>query len=253
MVSQNTGKINLLMKTWTRGTVATQPWLDSQGVYRQLSDAYVRSGWLTRIGRGAFIRAGENVDWTGALFALQKQLHLPVHVAAKTALELKGYGHYVPLGPDRMLSLFGAPGTRLPAWFLNYPWPVDVQYTTTHLFSNDEKLGLSEFEANSFSIECSTPERAIMELIHLLPKNAHFEDAQLAMESLTTLRPKLVQSLLANCKSVRVKRFFMWLAEYNQHKWVERLDVEKIDFGKGKRTLFKGGHFNKKYQITVPE
>jgi len=152
-----------------------------------------------------------------------------------------------------MLSLFGAPGTRLPAWFLNYPWPVDVQYTTTHLFGDDEKLGLSELEANSFSIECSTPERAIMELIHLLPDKAHFEDAQLVMESLTTLRPKLVQSLLANCKSVRVKRFFMWLAEYNQHKWVERLDPENIDFGKGKRTLFKGGHFNKKYQITVPE
>jgi len=241
------------METWTHGTVATQSWLNSQGVYRQLSEAYVRSGWLTRIGRGAFIRKGEKVDWTGGLFALQKQLHLHVHVAAKTALELKGYAHYVPLGTDRTVSLLGSSGTKLPAWFLTYPWHVNVQYTTTGLFRNEEKLGLSKFNADSFGIEISTPERAIMELIYLLPKKAHFEDAQLAMESLTTLRPKLVRSLLENCKSVRVKRFFMWLAEYNQHKWVERLDLENVDFGKGKRTLFKGGYFDKKYQITVPE
>lgn len=241
------------MEAWTHGTVATQSWLDTQGVYRQLSEAYVKSGWLTRIGRGAFIRRGEKVDWTGGLFALQKQLHLHVHVAAKTALELKGYAHYVPLGTDRAVNLFGSPGTKLPAWFSNYPWRVNAQYTTTNLFGTEGKLGLSEFETDSFSIDLSTPERAIMELIHLLPNKAHFEDAQLAMESLTTLRPKLVQSLLADCNSVRVKRFFMWLAEYNRHKWVERLDLECIDFGKGKRTLFKGGYFDKKYQITVPE
>ncbi|MCK4865622.1 MAG: type IV toxin-antitoxin system AbiEi family antitoxin domain-containing protein, partial [Gammaproteobacteria bacterium] len=59
--------------------------------------------------------------------------------------------------------------------------------------------------------------------------------------------------LLEDCNSIKVKRFFMWLAEYNQHKWVERLDLTNVDFGKGKRTLFKGGVFNKKYQITVPE
>jgi len=241
------------METWTHGTVATQSWLNSQGVYRQLSEAYVRSGWLTRIGRGAFIRKGDKVDWAGGLFALQKQLHLHVHVAAKTALELQGYGHYVPLGADRTVSLLGSSGSRLPAWFLAYPWHVNVQYATTGLFGNDKKLGLGKFEAAGFSINLSTPERAILELIHLLPNKTHFEDAQLAMESLTTLRPKLVQSLLENCKSVRVKRFFMWLAEYNQHKWVERLDLENVDFGKGKRTLFKGGYFDNKYQITVPE
>jgi len=126
MDSQNRNKINRLMETWTHGTVATQSWLNSQGVYRQLSEAYVRSGWLTRIGRGAFIRKGEKVDWTGGLFALQKQLHLDVHVVAKTVLELKGYVHYVLLGADRIVSLLGLFGTKLFAWFLTYPWHVNV-------------------------------------------------------------------------------------------------------------------------------
>ncbi|MCP4403625.1 MAG: hypothetical protein GY801_40760 [bacterium] len=35
------------------------------------------------------------VDWTGAVYALQAQLSLNVHVGGKTALEIKGYAHYL--------------------------------------------------------------------------------------------------------------------------------------------------------------
>jgi hypothetical protein len=73
------------------------------------------------------------------------------------------------------------------------------------------------------------------------------------MESLTTLRPGLVQSLLEQCRSVKVKRLFMFLAEHHNHAWVERLDLSKVDFGKGKRMIVKGGRFDAKYRITVPE
>ena len=120
--------------------------------------------------------------------------------------------------------------------------------------STDNKtLGLTKSKNDSFTIALSTPERAIMELIYQIPKHAHYEDAQLTMESLSTLRPKAVQSLLEDCNSIKVKRLFMWLAEYNQHKWVERIDLNKIDFGEGKRTIVKGGYFDNKYQITIPK
>lgn len=92
----------------------------------------------------------------------------------------------------------------------------------------------------------------MMELIYLFPKYVVAEDMEVGMEGLTTLRPKLVQQLLESCRSVKVKRYFMWLAEYYQHDWVKKLDTGNINFGRGKRMFIKGGRFDSKYQITVP-
>jgi hypothetical protein len=44
----------------------------------------------------------------------------------------------------------------------------------------------------------------------------------------------------------------MLLAESSKHAWVRKVDLSKVDFGKGKRTLVKGGRFDPKYKITVP-
>ena len=61
------------------------------------------------------------------------------------------------------------------------------------------------------------------------------------------------QALLEQCASVKVKRLFMVLAERCQHTWVKKLDLSKVDFGKGKRMLVSGGRFDSKYDITVPD
>jgi hypothetical protein len=66
------------------------------------------------------------------------------------------------------------------------------------------------------------------------------------------LRPNVVQALLEQCTSAKVKRFFLWSAEEAQHQWFDRLDTAIVDLGSGKRQLFKGGRLNKKYAITVP-
>jgi hypothetical protein len=54
------------------------------------------------------------VDWPGALFTLQTQLGLPVHAGGKTALERKGYAHYLPAKQKRVF-LYGPSGLALPA------------------------------------------------------------------------------------------------------------------------------------------
>ncbi len=92
-----------------------------------------------------------------------------------------------------------------------------------------------------------------MEVLYLVPANESFEEAGLLMEGLTTLRPRLVQALLTQCRSVKVKRLFMFLAEACNHAWVKKLDLSKVDFGKGKRMIVKGGRFDAKYNITVPD
>ena len=103
-----------------------------------------------------------------------------------------------------------------------------------------------------YPIKVSAPERAMMEVLYGVPLIDSYEEARLLMEGLTTLRPRIVQSLLEECTSVKVKRLFMLLAEKCKHAWVRKVDLSKVEFGKGKRALVKGGRFDSKYKITVP-
>ncbi len=253
MASETTSKINQLLRKWPSGTVAVSRWLEKQGVYQQLAHEYEKSSWLHRIGQGAYIKSGDKPEWPGGLFALQTQMNLPVHAGGKTALQMQGYAHYLPLGKGATVSLFGPPDTRLPAWFRQYPWGVKIRYTTTHLFAKAPAAGFTDHPLGNFSVRISVPERAMMEVLYFVPKEESYEEAKLLMEGLTTLRPRLVQALLEGCVSVKVKRVFMVLAEASGHAWVKKLDLSKVDFGKGKRMLAKGGRFNARYNISIPD
>jgi len=111
---------------------------------------------------------------------------------------------------------------------------------------------LTGFGENGFSVKISSPERAAMEMLHLVPGKVGFEEALLIMENLTNLRSKIVQMLLAMCRSIKVKRLFMYMAESHGHPWVSELDISGIDLGKGKRMIVPKGSYNAKYLITVP-
>ena len=153
-------KINLLLKQWPEGTVATNRWLESQGVYRQLAEQYVKSGWLERVDRGVFMRAGSTVDWLGAVYALQEQLGLDVHVAGETALSLRGLGHYLPLGTGYQVCLFGAPRLRPPKWFAQHDWGVRVAYHCPSLFAGYGDAGFVDIDRRGFAVKAAAPERA---------------------------------------------------------------------------------------------
>ncbi len=245
--------LNNLLRQWQPGSIAVSSWLNEQGVYQQLVHEYEKNGWIQRIGRGAYIRAGDSVEWGSALHTIQNQLSLPVHVSAKSALQLQGYAHFLQMGGNPAIWLFGLPGTRLPGWFEQYNWGVDFFYITTNLFLGKKETGLTQKEQRGFSVNISSPERAIMEVLYLVPKQESFEEANLLMEGLSTLRPSLLQELLEQCNSVKVKRLFLYLAEKSGHSWINRLNIDGVNLGKGKRVIVKGGVFNSKYGITVPE
>jgi hypothetical protein len=251
MTRYNSSKINQLLKVWPKGTVAVHSWLGSRGIYRQLVDSYQKTSWLVRIGHGAFVRADDRVDWTGGLYAIQEQLGIPVHAGGKTALQMAGYSHYLPLGQGQRIFLFGSINERLPGWFRQRDWGVNIFYTMTNLFPRGQNLGLSKKEKGEYSVTVSSPERAMMEILYFVPRGETFEEARLLMEGLSTLRPKLVQKLLEKCNSIKVKRLFMYLAEECGLPWVSKVDVSKVDLGRGKRVVVKGGVFDQKYRITV--
>jgi hypothetical protein len=199
------------------------------------------------------MRAGDHIEWQGGIYALQQQLGLPVHVGGKSALEQQGLGHFASAGKGGLLYLFGKANQKLPSWFLKHDWGFNIVYKMPHLFDGDVALGLTRQPFLSFDIQISSPERAVLELLHLVPQEQSAEEAVLLMEGLRNLRPKLVQQLLERCRSIKVKRLFLALAERCEHSWVKRLSLANIDLGKGKRMLFFHGTFDSKYLITLPK
>ena len=251
MGSQSDSKLNALLKAWLPATVVTQAGLDRQGVYRQLADKYVSSGWLERLERGVYVRAGQQVDVFGAVHGLQNSGQLDVHPGGATALALAGYGHHATKGREP-IWLFGPPRTRLPAWFTRHDWGQAVRYRPASLFE-DTSLGLKARKVEGFELRISTPERAMLEVVYDVPKSISAGHAMATMTGLTNARPATVQNLLSACRSVKAKRLFLLMAEEASHSWVSRLHVDELDLGRGKRALGGGGHYYPRYEISLPE
>ena len=226
-------------------------WLREQGVYRQLADAYERSAWIVSVGRGAFVRADDKVEWPGAIYAVQKQLGQAVHIGGKTALELRGSGHFLAMKRQTVWVL-GATAPKLPAWLRGHDWGVRLRTAGVALFKPDKGVGLEGMDFGMFQVQISSRERAILEVLHFVPQKQSFEEAQMLMEGLTTLRVELVAELLQRCRSVKVNRLFLYMAEAAGHSWFKKLDLSNIRLGSGKRVVVKGGMLDTKYQITVP-
>jgi hypothetical protein len=243
-------KINKLLKSWPSGTVGLSVWLEKTDVSRQLQQHYQKSGWFESLDRGAFKRVGDTVDWLGAIYALQKQAGLNVHVGARTALGLQGQSHYLELNA-KTAQLFAPRKTNLPAWFKNYDWGLRPELHNTDFLP--ASVGLLDVEHKLFSVKASGPARALMECLYLAPEKFDLVEAYQLMEAMGTLRPVVVQELLEQCNSVKVKRLFLYMAEKARHAWLKHLDLHKVDLGSGKRSFIPGGVYISKYLITVPQ
>ena len=200
-------KLNTLINDWPPGVVFVTSWLKKTGYSDQLLNRYKNSQWLSTIGSGALIRYGDSVSYEGALYALQNQLDCSIHVGARTALALHGKAHYLQLSNTKA-SIFGAVGERLPNWFTNWDWGLNVEYHSTSFLPPN--LGLVDFELKNFSIKISSPARAMLECLYLAPEKQELMECYELMEGLTNLRPQQVNELLEACSSVKVKRLFLY-------------------------------------------
>lgn len=248
MSTLNHSKINLLLRAQPPGTVLTSAWLAERGYGPDLQKRYRRSQWFDSAGPGALIRCGDEVDYLGGVYALQTQLGLSVHPAGKTALSLQGWAHYLELAPYRAW-LFGAPGECLPRWFRDRDWGMMVEYKRTGFLPPEADL--VDFWHKGFALKVSGPVRAMMECLYLTPQRQPMLETYELMEGLGALRPEVVQELLENCASVKVKRLFLYLAEKAEHRWLRHLDLDRVDLGSGKRSLASDGAYVPKYRMTI--
>ncbi|MBI5448615.1 MAG: type IV toxin-antitoxin system AbiEi family antitoxin domain-containing protein [Gammaproteobacteria bacterium] len=248
----NSSKLNHLMGHWPLGIPLTSDWLNCNGYYKQLVNLYCKNGWIKSLGRGVYTRLNDPITWQGAVNAIQTQLHLPVHIGGLTALQIYGVTQYIMLNnlePTFYLYHSNKKTPKLPMWF-------QKKFTHCHweqklLFKTE--IGLGNKEVEGIQIKLSSPERAILEVLSIVPNKVTLTHVNELMESLDRLRSDVMQELLESCLSIKVKRLFLYFAEKCNLACFNELELSRIDIGAGKRVIDSGGRYHKKWLLSLPE
>lgn len=242
-------KLKQLHQLLPESVVAPSAWFTANGYSSQLVYKYVKNGWLTKLGNGTYIRPASILEWQGAVLGLQKLAALPFHVGGLSALNILGYAHYLSIGGEKTITLYGK--KKPPAW-IDQIKSLSFTFHKKPLF---EELGLKQHSTSirDWQITISSPERAILELLYQVDdKGITFKFVSEIFESLTTLSPRLLNELLQNCNNRKVKRLFLFFANYYNFPWSKHISKE-LDLGAGKLQIVKDGNYNKTYMITVPK
>jgi transcriptional regulator with AbiEi antitoxin domain of type IV toxin-antitoxin system len=266
MDGQKDEKLKTLLQAVPPGFLVDSRWLAAQEIHRSSVHDYARRGWLEHLAHGVYRRplqreaaGADPQDWQVLVLSLQRVMGYPVHVGGMTALRLRGHAHYLRLGGNEPVFLYGE---RIPSWVSKVP--ADAQFTLRRLKlfggstlgvedeGEGEGPGAGEARWWNWRLRTSSPERAILEALDELPDHESFHTLDVTFESLTTLRPRKLAALLAQCASVKVKRLFFVFADRHGHAWRKQLQPEAVGLGSGDRSLVKGGKLHPHYRITVP-
>lgn len=248
-------KLNSLLQRLPEGVAAPSSWLAQQGYSRQLVRKYVQGNWLQALGRGVYARPQGSVTWEGVVLGMQRLAGLSFHIGGGAALNRQGFAHYLPLGGENTIHLWGR--DKVPAWVRAVRLPVILCFHTARLFADDAaSVGINEVSSKvrDWVLQVSGPERAILELLSLVDTTeTSFTHAAELFAGLTSLRPDMVNTLLTACSSIKVKRLFLFLADRYDYPWFSKVAWRQLDLGRGKRAITKGGVLDKQFMITVPE
>jgi hypothetical protein len=233
------------------GLVVDRPWLQEKGFTRSSVDYFIRSGKLESVGRGAYRRPGPPLKWQHLAYSLQEQGY-PIHVGGRSALDLQGFAHYLPLGGIQTIELYGI--SKLPTWLQEAQTIPRFKACGTVSFDNlpEQAFTAQPFGHWDWLLRFSTPELALFELLAQVRNETDFSLLDKYFESSPTLRPELFNALLQTCGSIKAKRLFLWFAARHQHPWYGSLDMARVNLGSGKRMIIAGGVLDKTCQITVP-
>lgn len=242
-------KIQQIIGAVPHDSVLFGSWLTSQGLDARGQYSYMKSGWLDRISKGVYKIHGSTPTLMATVSSYNMQLGKSCIVGAYTALEFRGYSHYLSMGKP-LAYLFTDKTNKLPSWLLKEEWDMTIKYMTTSFLGN-ELLGVETMTNNQHELLVSSPERAILECLNLPDASYSLLDIYYIMESMTTLRPKLVQTLLESCTSQKVKRLFLYMAEKAGHSWFMALKPDNINLGTSRFMVTPTGKFINKYNMTI--
>lgn len=233
------------------GQLVNRQWLKARDVNRPLVDFWLRSGKLQAVSRGLYRRPGLPLKWEQVVYSLNA-MGVPLHVGGRSALELQGLAHYLPLQGVKNISLYTT--SLVPSWVHSYPADFTLKVHRHRLFKTLPPLAVHSklFGSWDWPIPYATIELALIELLADVRQPTDFDFADKFFESVTVLRPAFIQDLLLACTHVLAKRLFLWFAARHHHQWFGKLDLTGVNLGRGKRVVVKGGALDTRYHITVP-
>ena len=242
-------KINTLRQQTPSNGIMLTSWLEKSSFSRNEISNYIKSGWLQRISTGVYQFSGDTPSLYGILASYQKQANMEYHIGAVSALELKGFSHYIAMGKPTAV-VFSPVRPPIPKWINETDLDMNLVEVSSKVLGT---AGIEQLGYQGQTLTVSSPERAIMECILLSPARYDLMDVYYLMEMLTSLRSSLVQRLLEDCTSVKVKRMFLYMAEKSRHRWFDKLDLSRISLGSGTRSFMKGGVKIPAYDIVIPK
>ena len=252
MNTLKSNKLNLLMNIAPKEAVILSQYLVEKGISHSLQKSYARNGWLNRIGRGAYVFSDASPSLEGALYSTWVQAKLSLHLGGLSALRMHGYSHFIQLDSGSIVDhVFKRSSDTKPTWFTQEILQRKFEVHSSEFIGSN--TGIELYPHRDYSIPVSVPERAILEYLYLCPEEGSLSVAYHMMDMLVALRPDLLQLLLTECNSIKVKRLFLHLAETQNHAWFDILETTTIDLGSGKRVITPGGKLNTKYQIIIEE
>ena len=243
----------LLHQVAPEGLVVTRRQLLAAGLTGAALDRYVKSGWLKLVGRGAYLRGPDKalerpMRWQQLVISLQRA-GLPLHLGGPSALAMHGYD----VGEMRVgVELYGK--AKLPAWLLQVRLKEALRIHRFELLPPKVRAGIVPVQWGpwDWSMWISTPERALLETVALLPDATTFPAVDALFRSAANVDAAALNALLGWSRHVQVNRLFLWFADRHAHAWNDAIARDRVFVGSGKRQIVAGGRLDRRYLITVP-
>lgn len=225
-----------LLASLPRGEPLSTAALQARGLSAFRASSLARGGWLLHLARGVYMLPGDTLTRDGCLAFLSERTP-GLHVGSKTALAWRGVRQNIAFREN--LNLWGDAPRRLPSWFTQR---FSACFQATRLFDDvlPEGFGLQPLAGGDPRVLVSVPERAMLELLSDVGKLQSLVEALDLVESLPTLRIKVLDELLRHTKRIKVVRMAAKMATSMNLPWATVAEKHSKRIGGGTRWVAVG-------------
>jgi hypothetical protein len=225
-----------LLANLPRGEPLSTAALQARGLSAFRASALARGGWLVHLARGVYMLPGDTLTRDGCLVFLSGQTP-GFHVGGKTALAWRGVRQNIAFREH--LNLWGDVPRRLARWFTQR---FAADYQSTQLFDDGlpPGCGLQPLPGGNARVLVSVPERAMLELLSDVGKLQSLGEARDLVESLPSLRNKVLDELLLHTDRIKVVRMAASMATSMNLPWAALAEKHSKRIGGGARWVAVG-------------
>ena len=142
----------------------------------------------------------------------------------------------------------------MPSWFAKACEGLHPYHGINYSWLDDFMLGLVKYKGPAgFEVTIASKERAMLELLSLVPQFYGYDEASYLMESMPEVDVALTQALLESSTHIKANRLFLHLASECEHTWLDELNTKKISLGSGNRVLPGATRCDPIYHLYVPD